>query len=198
MPSGTGNKDRKREIQEAAARLFRKKGYTATTMRMIASAVNMEAASLYNHIESKQALLQSILLEMARLFTEGMAAVCAAHSEPLPRLEALVDLHIRLTLEHPDPISLITGEWVHLEEPALSHYLAQRNAYEQAFRSLLEEGMERGELAKTDAGTALFSVLSTLHWLYSWTARHRDRNEADLRRDLKQTLLQGLISRPPG
>ena len=35
----------------------------------------MEAASLYNHISSKQEIFQELLLNMARLFTEGMEEI---------------------------------------------------------------------------------------------------------------------------
>jgi TetR/AcrR family transcriptional regulator, cholesterol catabolism regulator len=191
--SPTRSKERKAEILQVAARLFRKNGYPATSVRMLARDLHMEAASLY--FPSKQAILQEILLDMASRFTKGLHQILAQHTQPVARLEALVDLHIHLTLAHPDPIALITGEWVHLEEPALGQYLQQRNAYEQAFKGVLHQGMASGDLNPTDLDTALFSILSTLHWLYSWTARHRDRSEEDLRRDLHQTLLIGLLRR---
>ena len=46
--------DRKTEIITVAAQLFKEKGYSAVTMRDIAQAMNIKAASLYNHIKSKQ------------------------------------------------------------------------------------------------------------------------------------------------
>lgn len=184
---------RKEEILSKAARLFRKKGYSATSVRMIAAEVKMEAASLYNHISSKQAILQEILLPMARRFSEGMDQICRQTQDPSQRLEALVDLHIDLTLEFPDPISLITGEWVHLEEPVLSSYLQLRNAYESRFKTILEEGMKLGQFAPVHVETALFSLLSTLHWLHSWIARHKELDEQTIRQEIRQSLLFGLI-----
>ena len=46
--------DRKTEIINVAAQLFKEKGYSAVTMRDIAQAMDIKAASLYNHIKSKQ------------------------------------------------------------------------------------------------------------------------------------------------
>jgi AcrR family transcriptional regulator len=186
---------RKEEILNQSARLFRKKGYSATTMRMIAAAVNIEAASLYNHISSKQAILREILLPMARRFSEGMEAILQQQKSPLAQLEALVDLHIQLTLQHPDPISLITGEWVHLEEPALTQYLQLRNAYESRFKAILETGIQNGQFAPLHVDTALFSLLSTLHWLYSWISRHKELNVDTIRSEIRQSLLFGLVRR---
>jgi AcrR family transcriptional regulator len=42
--------DRKLEIITIAAQLFKEKGYSAVTMRDIAQAMNIKAASLYNHL----------------------------------------------------------------------------------------------------------------------------------------------------
>ena len=51
---------RKDEIIKTAAKLFKEKGYSAVTMRDIATAMGMKAASLYNHIKSKQEILKEI------------------------------------------------------------------------------------------------------------------------------------------
>ena len=110
---------RKEVIRSCAARLFRKKGYRATSMRDIAEAVGIKAASIDNHIASKQALLEDLLLKMAHLFSKGMEAIsksAALSSEQ--KLERLIGLPIRLTVEHTAAIALISGEWVHLESPA--------------------------------------------------------------------------------
>jgi AcrR family transcriptional regulator len=40
--------DRKTEIVNVSARLFKEKGYSAVTMRDIAQAMDIKAASLYN------------------------------------------------------------------------------------------------------------------------------------------------------
>ena len=45
---------RKEEIVRTAEMLFKQKGYSAVTMRDIAQAMGIKAASLYNHIQSKQ------------------------------------------------------------------------------------------------------------------------------------------------
>ena len=52
---------RKEEILRVAANLFKKKGYSAVTMRDLAKAMGIKAASLYNHINSKQEILSVII-----------------------------------------------------------------------------------------------------------------------------------------
>ena len=184
--------NRREEILEKAAKLFRKTGYAATTMRMIATATGMEAASLYNHISSKQELLEELLFSVAAEFTGGMDRAEKLNASPLQKLEFLVDLHIDLTLRWPDRIALVTGDWVHLEEPKLSAYTRLRNEYEQRFRSLITEGKKQDEMEYINTELGLFSILSTLHWLYSWLGKHPGMETDTIRKELKQCLLGGL------
>jgi AcrR family transcriptional regulator len=184
--------NRREEILEKAAKLFRKTGYAATTMRMIATATGMEAASLYNHISSKQELLEELLFSVAEEFTGGMDRAEKLNASPLQKLEFLVDLHIDLTLRWPDRIALVTGDWVHLEEPRLSEYTALRTDYEQRFRKLIQVGKDQGILQQINSDLSLFSILSSLHWMYSWLGRHPEIETSLIRKELKQCLLGGL------
>ena len=62
---------RKEEIIRVASRLFYEKGYKTVSMRDIATAMNIKAASLYNHINGKQEILSEIILKLAEEFTVG-------------------------------------------------------------------------------------------------------------------------------
>lgn len=185
-------KSRKESISACAARLFRKRGYPATSMRDIADAENIKAASIYNHFKSKQEILSSLLLRMAQLFTQGMKIVRASSDHPVGKLEQLIRLHVRLTVEHTDAIALIAGEWIHLEEPHLQQYRQLREAYETDFKTILEEGRQQGQLRNFNTDIALFSILSTLRWLYSWYSKNRSYEPEALAQEMIDTLLGGI------
>ena len=185
-------KSRKETIKDCAARLFRKKGFSATTMNDIADAVGIKAASLYNHFNSKQDLLKDLLMYMAQRFTKGMAEIENASLPPIEKLERLIALHVRLTTDHTDAISIITGEWVHLKEPELSAYSTMREEYEGKFKRIIEACKKDGSIADVNTEIALFSMLSTLHWLYSWYSKNKNISPIDLEKQLIQVLLNGL------
>ena len=183
---------RKEEIRTQAAALFRKKGYSSTSMRDIAEAVGIKAASIYNHIQSKQDLLEDLLLSMAHLFTQGMADIQTTSLSPEEKLEKIIALHVRLSIEHTDAISLITSEWVHLKEPAYTVYRRLRDSYETDFKEVIEQGKKEGIFRRLDTDVILFSTLSTLRWLYSWYSKNSSYNSKNLEEQLCQILINGI------
>lgn len=85
MPKVEGNA--RERILEEALTLFSNKGYAATTMRDIADAVGMKAASLYNHFKGKWELFDA-LIERETAYIEsavrGAGAIAAPEDDPLP------------------------------------------------------------------------------------------------------------------
>ncbi len=186
---------KKSQIYNAAARLFRKKGYKATSMQDIANALDIKAASLYNHISSKQEILKFLLINIADAFTSGMKDIEESSLDDIEKLEQLVILHVDLTLRYKDSIALITGEWVHLENPYLDQYLKQRNQYEKRFLTILKRCQKHSHIdAKINLDIALFSILSSLHWLYNWYNKNKSISKIELSRQLKLILLKGIIN----
>jgi AcrR family transcriptional regulator len=187
-------KNKKAIIKAEAAKLFRKKGFTASSMQDIAEAVGMKAASLYNHIGSKQEILKDLLLNIAAAFTEGILDIEASSLSGMEKLEELVNLHVDLTFKYKDSISLITGEWVHLTEPELSLYRNQRIQYEEKFLAILKDCKKENLIDKNlNLDIALFSILSSLHWLYSWHIKNPKLGKTELAKQLKAVLLKGII-----
>jgi len=191
----SSSKSKKQVIQEKAAYLFRKKGFSATSMQDIADAMDMKAASLYNHIQSKQELLTDLLLNTAHAFSHGMEDIKGSSLNKLQKLDALVSLHVQMTLQYADSISLITGEWVHLEEPQLSKYKKLRTRYEKDFLEILNDCKKEGHISKDiNIDLGLYSILSSLHWLYSWYNKNKSISRIELEHQLKQILLKGVVS----
>lgn len=187
-----GGSTKKVQIQNAAAALFREKGYRGTTMRDIARYVGIEASSLYNHIKSKQELLREMLMNLANCFTEQMSKVNESDLNALERLKLLIRFHVSMTINHTDAISIIPSEWGHLEEPSLDQYSTLRSNYEAAFRQIVEECISEGYFEPVNSEIALFSILSTLRWLYVWYAQHNTLEAEELEQQIIHCLLSGL------
>ena len=85
--------------------MFRQRGFSATSMRDLAEAVGIEAASLYNHIRSKQEILEAICFEMANLFNEHMDQVETSSENTIAKIEQVLRFHIRQIIDNYGQIS---------------------------------------------------------------------------------------------
>ena len=184
---------RKEEIVRTAEMLFKKKGYSAVTMRDIAQAMGIKAASLYNHIQSKQQILSDIIINIGEQFTQGMAQIVAADSTSIEKLEGIIALHLQITIENPSRMATMNNDWMHLEEQ-IEYYLTLRRNYEESFRQILKQGIENGELKKVNPEIILFSILSTLRSLYLWVPKKEDSLKEDLLGTLSNVLLTGVTA----
>ena len=184
--------DRKSEIVAAAARLFKEKGYSAVTMRDIAQALDIRAASLYNHITSKQEILVLMVIGIAEEYTATIREISESPESIIQKLERVIELHIDITVRNPDALASLNNDWMHLPEPSLSYFLQMREEYEEIFRSLVKIGIDNGELTANDPEVIIFAMLSTLRTLYLWLGRRKNFSASALRKHLKNILIHGI------
>src|SRR6478609_3648529 len=93
------NISRKDVIVAKAAALFREKGFKAASMRDLAEAVGVEAASLYNHIQSKEELLQEICFKVANDFNQKCDEIESSNLSIIKKVEAMLRFHIRMMFD---------------------------------------------------------------------------------------------------
>jgi len=188
----TKRSKRKKEIYESSARLFRKKGYAATTIREIAESVKLEPSSLYSHIKSKEEILIDICFDCAELFAEGMNKVQKKEISALEKIEALVDLHIDIAYDYRSSVTVFNDEWRHLPEQDLSKFLSIRNDYEEKFKNIIKSGIENKQIETISCATALNIIINSLKWMHYYS-RKLEKSEFEVKRkEIKKFINKGL------
>lgn len=182
---------RREEIIQTAAKLFKEKGYSAVTMRDLATALNIKAASLYNHINSKQEILKEIIISLAEDFTNGMERIKSSNYSSIEKLNEIIVLHISITSKNTFGMASLNNDWMHLEEQ-LQYYLELRSNYENDFKNILIDGVNKNEIVDSDIETMLFSLLSTLRSLYLWIPKKEDLDFERISKNLSTILINGI------
>lgn len=183
---------RKDLIMAKAASLFKEKGYQATSMRDLADELGIEAASLYNHISSKNELLHDICFQVADRFMSKIESVSAEMGSYISRIEELIRFHIRQMVDRYDDVYVSEREWRHLTEPALTEYRGKRRWYRQQLTSLIEAGISAGEIKNIDAPTAVLILLHAIGGIESWHRSMHRINPDALERNMIEILTSGL------
>ena len=183
---------RKEVILSKAARLFREKGYNATSMRDLAEEVGVEAASLYNHINSKSEILQEICFKVANRFMSHIEEVSHQDQPAIQKLDAILRFHIRNMLELYEEVYVSDREWKHLAEPYLVNFQNQRRVYRQRIASIIEEGIENGEIKEIDAPTAVLIILHAVSGIESWHRSKKKISGEMLEENMIMIMIEGL------
>ena len=188
------NKDisRKDVIVQAAAALFLEKGYKAASMRDLAERVGVEAASLYNHIRSKTELLHDICFAVANRYWEHISQVESTNSNTISKIESLLRFQINQMIYNYAEVHVSDREWRHLAEPYLSNYQSQRRNYRKRFASLVEKGIEQGQIKNIDAPTAVLIMLHAISGIESWHRSKQKISDEALEENMITIMLDGL------
>ncbi|GAA4052049.1 TetR/AcrR family transcriptional regulator [Hymenobacter glaciei] len=193
MTPSTATRSRKTQIDRTATALFRARGYAATSMRELATALGLEAGSLYSHIKSKEEILHRVCFGLASDFFASFDQATADASVPVAtQLRQAIEAHVRVLTRDGAVSAVFLHEWRHLSEPARTEFLALRDRYEAGFRNLIAQGVASGEMHTPDAAFAALTLLASLNWLPSWYRPDGNLGPDEIAHRLAEQLLQGL------
>jgi len=160
--------NRRQQLLNAAARLFRRKGFDATTTRDIAAAVGMHAGSPFYHFKSKSALLSAVMEEGMRTALARQADALSAQADVAATLRRLIRSHFD-TLHGPgrDFIPVMLYEWRSLNARQRAAIARLQREYEAAWVPVLEALAAEGRL-KADLAIARLLIFGALNWSVQW------------------------------
>ena len=165
---------RRREIDDVASGLFHANGYAATSVRDIARALDIQGASLYAHVASKEDLLWAIVDRAATAFETAADRAIAEtpDADAVERLAALVEAHVEVVTADPERSSVFVTEWRHLSGGRRAGISARRDAYETRFRETIRDGIAGGAFRATDPAIAATFILTALNGIATWYRPH--------------------------
>jgi TetR/AcrR family transcriptional regulator, cholesterol catabolism regulator len=168
---------RRDELTRQAARLFAERGYHGTSMGDLAEALGVQKGSLYSLTGSKQQLLFDTMRRGADAFHAELDAV-PDDAPAVERVRTALRGHLRVVAEQIDVATVFTREWRYLEGEQRDEIVAERRRYEERWRRLFQEGLEKGELrTDLDVGAAVLLVLSAANWAYTWLTPGRNTDQ---------------------
>jgi AcrR family transcriptional regulator len=161
-------------------------------MRELADIVGVEAASLYNHIKSKNELLNIICFDVANRYMQMISDIEAEKISSLEKIEKLLRFHITGMVKHFDEVYVSDREWKHLEEPYLANLQTQRRTYRRRIAAIIEDGIKKKEIKKIDAPTAVLIMLHAVSGIESWHRSKEKINGKELEENMVSILVSGL------
>jgi AcrR family transcriptional regulator len=187
--------NRKQQILQTAAHLFRQRGYQAASMRDIANAMQIEAASLYHHIKSKEEILESICFEMAGRFITAIHEVNDIYFNAEEKLRTAIRNHVTLITQNQARSAVFLYEWRSLPEASLEKFKEMRNDYEEGFRQIVKQGIEEDIFNEVETKFAVLSILSSVNWINEWYSVEGKMSAEEIAQNISNFVMGGLRKR---
>ena len=157
----------RQRILLVAARLFRERGYHATTIRAISEPVGMLSGSLFHHFRSKHQILLEVMREAAVQMCEKAESALATTNAPLDRLRALIRVQLQCLTgaDTHDFYAVMIGEWREIPDTDRHELTTLRLQYKSLWQTVTKECADAGLLRRDPRLTRLI-----LHGAINWAA----------------------------
>jgi AcrR family transcriptional regulator len=151
----------------------------------------MHVGNLYYYFENKQALLAFCQEDALDGLLDLVASTRRERLAPEEALRRLVVGHVVLLNER-TPGSLAHLEIEALGPPWRAAIQRRRDAYQQAYRDLIRQGIADGRLRSIDPDAAAMAILGALNWTVKWFRPEGARSAESIGREFAEILVGGL------
>jgi AcrR family transcriptional regulator len=190
----------RQRILDAAARVFRAKGYAGARLADIAAEAGMQAGSLYYHFDSREDLVGEVMrvgLERTHAYVVDRLGELTAPAGPVDRLRTAIEAHLVSVLQISDYASATIKLIGQVPAQVRERQLAAERAYGALWRGLLEDARAAGAIRPDVELSAIrMAILGALNWSVEWYDPRGARPER-IARDIAAMVLEGLVAGPP-
>ena len=183
----------KTQILNAAAQIFSIKGFHATSMQDIAGAVNLQKASIYHHVSSKQEILLELLDQALEMLTEKVSEVLKDEKDsPDEKLRRMTHAYLEALTDHFDLATVLLMEHRSLKPELHARHIPNRDHFEALWREVVEEGMQAGVFCCAETALTVRNLLGAMNWTITWYNPKGDLSINDIADQTASLFLNGL------
>ncbi len=181
------------DILEAAAQVFRQKGFHGASMQDIAEAVNLQKASLYHHVSSKQEILLALLDRALELLFERISAISLQDLPADEKLQVMIRAYLQILTENTDLSAVLLFEHRSLERKQHARHVPNRDKFEALWRNVVEEGVAARLFKCDDPALTTRALLGILNWTLTWYRPDGPLGIDEIASHYSNLLLNGLL-----
>jgi len=181
------------DILEAAAQIFREKGFHGASMSDIAEAVNLQKASLYHHVSSKQEILLEILDQALQLLLDRISSITVQNITADKKLRLMIREYLQILVENIDLAAVLLFEHRSLERRQHARHVPNRDKFESLWKDVLAEGVRTKLFECDDPGLTTRALLGIMNWTITWYRPDGEKTVEQIADNYSKLLLNGLL-----
>ena len=182
----------KEEILKTIAKLFKEKGFYNTSIKDISENVGLKGGSLYYHIKSKEDALFSVCEDAVNTLLAESEMIVSTEQDPKLKLNKLIESLIEYTVNNFYKISVFLIETKALGDSYQKLYIKKRDRFESHFRSVLQEGMNKGVFRKGNIKLMTFGILGMVNWMAIWYKPEGNWDAKKIKKEFIKIVFSGI------
>jgi AcrR family transcriptional regulator len=167
-------------VLDAALTLFAERGYHGTAVSQIAASLSIRTPSLYNHMRSKQDLLEAIIGPTVDGVLDDFRAAVDGLSDPVERLRRAVRVYALRHATHRREALVANRDTASLPEPARTRTRQRERDHERAVRAIICDGAGTGDFHVASPALASFAILEMCLSIARWFRDDGDRTAGQI------------------
>ena len=184
--------DKRRQLLDAAVRVFARKGYHASRVGDIAEEAGVAHGLLYHYFKSKDKVLEAVFHENWSLLVARIESVEETEEPAADQLRHISAIVLRTWLHLPDVVRVVIQEFG--RSPELAERIGELTLPIDALERVITRGIENGEFRKdidpTFAATVVYGSIDEL--LTGWVLGRLPSGEEDVAK-AEQTLIELIL-----
>jgi AcrR family transcriptional regulator len=183
------------EIINVAKELFQKNSFHGTSIQEISDAVGLYKGSLYHYISGKQELLFHIINQAVSNSIILLSKIQNENLAPSEKLRRAIHHHVQYTAEHQSELAILLENSKHLSGKYQRRINSELERYENIFKSIVIQGIQKGEFEDINPLVATFGILGMCNWVYRWFSWKGAMTPEQIASFFADTILKGLQKR---
>ena len=187
-----GVEDKRRQLLDAAVRVFARKGYHASRVGDIAEEAGVAHGLLYHYFASKDQVLEAVFHENWSVLQARIASVEETDEPAADQLRHIAAIVLRTWLHLPDVVRVVIREFG--RSPELAERIGELTRPIDVLQRVIARGVERGEFRKevdpVFAATVVYGSIDEL--LTGWVLGRVPSGEDDVAA-AEQTLCEVIL-----
>ena len=184
--------DKRRQLLDAAVRVFARKGFHASRVGDIAEEAGVAHGLLYHYFKSKDQVLEAVFHENWSILVARIESVEETDEPAADQIRHIAAIVLRTWLHLPDVVRVVIQEFG--RSPELGERIGELTLPIDALQRVIARGIERGEFRKdidpAFAATVVYGSIDEL--LTAWVLGRLPSDEEAVAR-AEQTLVEVIL-----
>jgi AcrR family transcriptional regulator len=192
--------ERRRQILEAALRVFGEKGFHTANVSDVAAEAGVSQGTIYWYFDSKDELFEAALLSVFDQFGSETAEALDRFETASDKLRALATAMESFADVAESLFMMFLAYWTSSprREEAGRWWIDLLVEYKDVLVGIVEEGVRRGEFRPVDAESLVWALMAAYDGLAAYLMLMPDLDLSRISQALVETLLQGLLQEGSG